>query len=130
MQLLLTPVELTLPADGRLLRLARLVATGVASACGLPVEDVEDFRTVVDEVCSALVEVSGTGRIALSFRMERTELIVEGWTEADPQRELDADRLALSHVLLDVLTDSHRVERDGDRFTFVVSTELRANGVG
>jgi serine/threonine-protein kinase RsbW len=130
MQLLLTPVELTLPADGRLLRLARLVATGVASACGLPVEGVEDFRMVVDEVCSSLVEVSGTGRIALSFRMERTQLIVEGSTAADPQRELDEDRLALSHVLLDVLADSHRVEHDGDRFTFLVSSELRANGVG
>jgi serine/threonine-protein kinase RsbW len=130
MRLLLTPVELTLPADGRLLRLARLVASGVAAACGMPLESVEDFRIVVDEMCSTLVEASGSGAVGLSFWTDEGSLVVEGSTSIGPQRELDQARLALSHVLLDVLADSHRLVHHGDRLTFVASTPLRANGVG
>ena len=130
MRLLLTPVELTLPADGRLVRLARLVATGVAAACGLPLESVEDFRIVVDEVCSTLVEASDSGTIGLSFWSDQGTLMVEGSTSIGPQRELDPARLALSHGLLDALADSHQLVHHGDRMTFVVATTLRANGVG
>ena len=130
MRLLLTPVELTLPADGRLLRLARLVATGVAAACGMPLENVEDFRIVVDEMCSTLVEASDSGSLALSFWIDEGELVAEGSTSTDPRRELDQARLALSHVLLDALSDAHQLVLDDDRITIVATTTLRAHGVG
>ena len=50
-------VELSLPPDSRYMRLARLMASGVASTCGLPLEEVEDFRIAVDELCSTLIEM-------------------------------------------------------------------------
>jgi len=130
MQLLLTPVELTLPADSRLMRVARLVATGVATTCGLPLDAVEDFRIVVDEVCSALLEANDTGSFRLAFWVERGALMVEGSTDTALHREPDAARLALSDQLLDTLADSHQLHHDGQRLTFLVSTPLRANGVG
>jgi serine/threonine-protein kinase RsbW len=130
MQLLLSPVELTLPGDSRFIRLARLVASGVATTCGLPLESVEDFRIVVDEVCSTLIETSDGAPVHLSFRMEQGALVVEGSTQTDPRREIEAARLTLSHQILDVLADTHRLDREGDRLTIVVSTARRAQGVG
>ena len=43
-------IELVLPADTRLVRVARLVASGVATAAGFDVDEVEDLRIAVDEV--------------------------------------------------------------------------------
>ena len=65
-------VELLLPPDSRYMRLARLMASGVASTCGLPLEEVEDFRIAVDELCAALIEVGDGEQVRLVFAFTPT----------------------------------------------------------
>jgi hypothetical protein len=130
MRPLTTPLELTLPADNRLIRLARLVASGVATACGLPLEAVEDFRIVVDEICSTLIESSAAGSVHLLFRINQDSLVVEGTTQTAAHRDDGAARLALSHQILDVLTDAHQVVQTSDHLTIVTSIAQPAQGVG
>jgi hypothetical protein len=60
-------VRLELPAVGRFVRLARLLASGVAAAAGFDVDAVEDFRIAVDEVCTGLVEAAPGGTMELEF---------------------------------------------------------------
>ena len=55
-------VTLTIPADTSSIRLARLVASGFASQLGATVADLDDLRTMVDELCSMLVAQSERGR--------------------------------------------------------------------
>ena len=112
------------------MRLARLMASGVATACGLPLEEVEDFRVVVDEVCATLIEAGDGAPIRLVFRVENGLLVVAGTTRALDHLGPDEDRLALSHQILDVVTDSHDFRRDGDDVSFVAATRLRGSGVG
>lgn len=128
--LLPSPIELALPGDSRFMRLARLMASGVATACGLPLEEVEDFRVVVDEVCATLIEAGGGSPIRLVFRIDKGCLVVAGATRALDDLGPDEDRLALSHQILDVVTDSHDYSRVGDDISFVASTRLRGSGVG
>lgn len=128
--LLTTPIELALPGDSRFMRLARLVASGVATTCGLPLEEVEDFRVAVDEVCATLIEAGGGHPIRLSFTAYDGRLVVTGVTEDVDQYGPDEDRLALSRQILDVIAESHSFARTDGQAQFVVVTRLRGGGVG
>jgi anti-sigma regulatory factor (Ser/Thr protein kinase) len=112
------------------MRLARLVASGVATTCGLPLEEVEDFRVAVDEVCATLIEAGGGEPIRLTFSTRDGVLLVTGTTRDIDQSGPDEDRLALSRQILDVIAESHTFSRVDGRVEFVVVTRLRGRGVG
>lgn len=54
------PVELNLPADVRLLRVARLTVASVAADLPLTLEDVEDLRIAVDELAALAIDGCST----------------------------------------------------------------------
>jgi serine/threonine-protein kinase RsbW len=124
-----SPIELSLPGDSRYMRLARLMASGVASACGLPLEEVEDFRIVVDEICATLIEAGDGEPLTLAFRADHDTLVVEGRTR-DVGRGPNEDRLALSHQILDVVTEVHTFDQVDGEMVFSATTRLRGSGVG
>jgi serine/threonine-protein kinase RsbW len=105
-------IELSLPADARLVRLARLVASGVATAAGFDVEEVEDLRIAVDELCGALVEGGNGDPLQLRFELGHEEVHVAGSTGSSGIEQLDEQRIALSRQILDVVVDSHEVNAD------------------
>jgi len=131
MRLLATPVELTFPCDDRLMRLARLTAGGIAAVCGLPLDEAEDLRLVVDEVCAALFAACDGGPVHVGFRIDGSSLVVDGSTSTGLVAAQDDDaRSALGRQILDVLTDSHSATRDGDGLTVRARIALRGRGVG
>src|SRR5215207_6313179 len=75
-------IELSLPSDSRYMRLARLMASGVATTCGLPLEEVEDFRIAVDELCATLIEVGDGDPVRLASELADDTLVVVGTTTA------------------------------------------------
>ena len=105
-------IELSLPADARLVRLARLVASGVATAAGFDVEEVEDLRIAVDELCGALVEGGNGDSLELRFDLGDQEVAVAGSTASSGIEQLDEQRISLSRQILDVVVDSHEVNAD------------------
>lgn len=55
------------------------MAAGVASRVGFTLDEVEDLRIAIDEVCFSLVGVRGrTGTITLRYLLDGDELAVEG----------------------------------------------------
>jgi serine/threonine-protein kinase RsbW len=122
-------VELSLPPDSRYMRLARLMASGVATTSGLPLEEVEDFRIAVDELCATLIELGDGEVVRLTFELGQT-LVVVGTTRAAPGETIDEERLTLSRQILDVVTDGHELTRDGDTVFFVARKVVRGGGVG
>lgn len=102
-------IELVLPADTRLVRVARLVASGVATAAGFDVDEVEDLRIAVDEVCTALVEGGDGSPLLLGFDLGDGEVTVVGSTKASGAVEFEPDRLALSRQILAVVADEHDI---------------------
>ena len=123
-------VELLLPPDSRYMRLARLMASGVATTCGLPLEEVEDFRIAVDELCATLIEMGDGDPVQLAFQMTGDALVVVGTTTASGHELIDDDRLSLSRQILDVVTDGHGLERSAGRLAFTARKRLRGSGVG
>jgi hypothetical protein len=123
-------IELSLPPDTRYMRLARLMASGVATSCGLPLDEVEDFRIAVDELCATLIEMGDGDAVKLAFEMSDDTLVVMGTTTASTRDRVDDDRLNLSRQILDVVTDGHGLERSGEMVAFTARKRLRGRGVG
>jgi hypothetical protein len=62
-----TTVDLDIPTSGDLLTLARLTAATLASRTGFNVEEIEDLRLAVDELCLPILRASSRGRLKLRY---------------------------------------------------------------
>lgn len=105
------PVRLTVPAEARFLRLARLTAAGLAGDLGYPVDAIEDLRIAVDELCAAVIEdASPAAELTVSYQEQDGALVVEGFCDdaAAPPPELHR----VAEELLAMLADEHSVAGD------------------
>lgn len=103
------PIELALPADTRLLRLVRLVASGLASTAGFDVDELDDLRIAVDEAVAALLEGGDGSRLTLRFDVGGAEVGMSGSTPASAAEPLDPDRVELSTQILAAVCDEHEL---------------------
>ncbi len=123
-------VVLSLPAHPELWSLARMTASGIASKLDFDVEEIEDLRLAIDELCgSCALGDDGSGRIELSYRWDDRSIEVVCRVEFAPSRRRDAVAVhaveplgepgspggelsvdELSARLLDALVDEHGVE--------------------
>ena len=108
------PIELTLPADSRLLRLVRLVASGLASStAGFDVDQLDDLRIAVDEAVAALLEGGDGSRLELRFEVDDRAVSMSGQTPSS-RTGLDGGRLELSRQILAAVCDDHELAADGE----------------
>ncbi len=108
-------VDLAIPAHANLIVLARLTAATVAARAEFGVEEIEDIRLAVEELCVPYVGSAGDGRLQLRF--ERDDDLIEISCRLDvPSDELppkigvddEATELEeLSGRILDALVDEH-----------------------
>ncbi|MHB1547144.1 MAG: ATP-binding protein [Acidimicrobiales bacterium] len=68
-------IELTIPARGDLLVLARLTAATLGTRAGFDIEDIEDLRLAVEEL--SLSVSTGSGALRLRFDVEAGCVAVE-----------------------------------------------------
>ncbi|HTX01560.1 MAG TPA: hypothetical protein VMD59_22440 [Acidimicrobiales bacterium] len=122
-------VVLSLPAQPELWSLARMTASGIASRLDFDVEEIEDLRLAIDELCgSCALGNDKSGRIELNYRWDDRSIEVvcrvepmHGESDAvavhpveplgvpgSPGGELSVDEL--SARLLDALVDAHGIE--------------------
>lgn len=116
-----TSLQLVLPGDPQLLRIVRLVASGLASLSELGLDAVEEVRAAADELVSTLMEASGGGAVTLGLslsadrlRLEASAPLPAGTTlQVDPITDQILDKVATSHEW--TTADGHArgvVERD------------------
>ena len=116
-------VVLSLPPRSSHLRIARLTASSFAADLGFGLDDTEDLRVAVTELCSALLqdERSGDGdgpRIELHYRVDGDRVVVEGRRPGMSGALPELDPIA--RELLAVTTDAHALEAQDDDWTFIV----------
>ncbi|MFO7279730.1 MAG: ATP-binding protein [Thermoanaerobacterales bacterium] len=117
-------IQLIAPAERGSVRLARILAAGVAADAGLSVDDTEDLRIAVSELVALLVEEPEAGgpSIEVTFHRSDGEVTVEGHRRADAPPAGDSAQLDdLVLGILRVVVDDHSydVGRDGRRFRLV-----------
>jgi serine/threonine-protein kinase RsbW len=95
-------VEFRIPPDPAYVRIARLAAGDMGGRVGFSIDELDDVRLAVDEMCAVLI---GTGASVIDVRMQARErtLIVEG-RAPDARSEMVASEL--SEMLLGALVDS------------------------
>ncbi|MGH9089448.1 MAG: hypothetical protein ACRDYZ_15295 [Acidimicrobiales bacterium] len=109
-------VQLSIPVKADLVVLARLTAATVAGRAGFGVEDIEDLRLAVEELCLSLVRSDEDGRLHLSFDHADGTITVNCWFEPRPGWEGSGNGTVddLSLRILDALVDEHgREQRHG-----------------
>lgn len=92
--------DLRLPADTRLLRVARVAVASLAAELPFTLQDIEDLRIAVDELAAVIIDgCSAEETLELRFEVVGEELVVNGRVAgAGPPPELHAvavDLLAL-----------------------------------
>lgn len=118
-----SPIVLVLPADAGLIRLARLMASGVGTSVGLPAGEVDDLRVAVDEVCATLVEATTDRAITLNFSVVDGALVVEG--HAASGAPVDQARLSISRQILGAIADEKEIRSDDGVIRMRIARRLR-----
>jgi serine/threonine-protein kinase RsbW len=112
-------VRLTMPARPDLLRVARLTAAGLANRVGFNVDEVEDVKIALDELCFSLVgNGTGVGTLDLRFVLEPGVMVIEGAGPAEGTQDRDEDTTEFAALLLAALVDEHQISRDGEELRF------------
>lgn len=103
-------VLLAVPATPEFVRLARVTATGLASRAGFSIDEVEDLRLAIDELCFTLIGSRGRdGNLELRYRLDGSALEVQGLLEC---ADIEVPHLSdWSDQILDALVDEHEVGR-------------------
>jgi len=114
-------VGLTFPARGDLVVLARLVSSAISTRVGFDIEELEDLRLAVGELC--LLALAGSdarhGDLRLEFTVAPESLDIsctlKGAAPATASRSSDGDEAdELSEQILAALVDEHgREQEDG-----------------
>ncbi len=117
-------IDLSFPAQGDLITLARFTAATVAARAGFDVEEIEDLRLGVDELCASFGPLTGDRLLRIQYRRLDDTVSVE--CTLDPPSpgspggqgasvdDSNWTGLELSEQLLDALVDAHGREAVGD----------------
>ncbi len=113
-------IELTFPARGDLIVLARLVTSAISARAGFDIEELEDLRLAVGELCLLTLQGhdSRYGDLRLELSVLEDAIAVRCTLEhAAPGGETQPDEdesALLSQQILDALVDEHgRESQDG-----------------
>src|ERR1700761_594531 len=106
-------VELTFPARGDLIVLARLVTSAISARAGFDIEELEDLRLAVGELCLLTLQGSdaqhGDLHLELNVMGDAIEVVstLERAAVATEPEPDDEEVARLSEQILDALVDEH-----------------------
>jgi serine/threonine-protein kinase RsbW len=112
--------ELTFPARGDLIVLARLVTSAVSAHAGFDIEELEDMRLAVGELCLLTLQGcdDGSGDLRLELIVHDGAIGIQctlaGAAATDGPGAVGDETAQLSEQILDALVDEHgREKQDG-----------------
>jgi hypothetical protein len=117
-----TSMQLTLPAEPQLLRIVRLVASGLASLSGCDLDTVEEVRVAADELVAALMEAGGGSDVTLNLELRDGALSIDAATDLPAGRTLEVD--PLSDRILDTVATSHEWRTEDGKAHGIVRRQL------
>lgn len=112
-------VVLTMPAQPRFLRLARLAVADAGTRSGFTVEDVEDLRLAIDELCGPMM--AGDGDITLTLISTEGSVEIEGTGSEPPEPPAYPD---IAEAIIDAVVDEHAIVTTGGTRKFTASKRV------
>ena len=111
-------VRLEVPASPEFLRVTRIMVAGVASRLGFTLDEVEDLRIAIDELCFTLVGRGREGTLSLRYVMLPDSLEVIGSGHFRDGDAHDVHLSPMSEQILSAMVDECAVESGADGPTF------------
>lgn len=118
-------VRLEVPASPEFLRITRIMVAGVASRLGFTLDDVEDLRIAIDELCFALVGKGRPGTISLRYQMLDDGLAVEGVGRFTDDGVKEPKLSPMSNQILNAMVDEVSLGTGPEGPTFRMVKRLR-----
>ncbi len=108
-------VSIRIPAFPEYVKVVRLVAAGLAARLGFTLEDIDDLKIAVDELCAYLTGSQGRdGELDVRFRLGEDRIEIEGHAAIAPGHKIRSDLTEFSRMILTTVVDSASLtQRDG-----------------
>jgi serine/threonine-protein kinase RsbW len=114
-------VEFHIPADPMYVRVVRLVSGDMAERAGFSVDELDDVRLAVDELCAILIVADGAP-LELRMQVQGGELVIEGKRAGGGAPAVPTE---LSAMLLRALVDSCTFNTNEDETLVVMRKQAR-----
>ena len=114
-------VEFHIPGDPVYVRVARLVSGDMAERAGFSVDELDDVRLAVDELCAILIGAD-PAPLVLTMQVRGGELVIVGKTPATRAPTIPTE---LSEMLLRALVDSCTFESSEHGVSVVLRKQAR-----
>ncbi len=123
-----TAVTMVFPPQPRLVRMARLASSALATVAGADVDTIDDIKIAVDEVCASLIEAGDGSDVTVGFTVDDDRFEIVGKTAG--ALDLDRERFDLSRQILLAVAERHELTTaDGDvRFAVTCSLQSGRDG--
>lgn len=116
-----TSFDLVIPIDPELLRVVRLMASGLASFTDLPLDAVEAVRVAADELVSTMIQV-GKDDVSIRFAITADTLVIAASTTLADAAHFELD--PLTDRILDEVASGHRFSVDADQLAGRIDVTL------
>ena len=104
-------VSMTLPASPELIGVVRLVAAGLAARLHFSLEEIEDLKIAVDEMCSYMTGSQGhEGSLQLTFELHQGRMDIRGRVSLSATEKVRTELTDFSRMILDTVTDAASLE--------------------
>lgn len=112
-------VSVKIPASPAYLQVVRLIAAGLASRLGFNIDEIEDLKIGVDELCAYLTGAQGRrGFLEIDFEVHEGTLKISGSGDFEAGQKVRTDLTEFSRMILDTVVDSAALEQNGGRPLF------------
>lgn len=107
-------VFVKIPASPAYLQIVRLIASGLASRLGFNIDEIEDLKIGVDELCAYLTGAQGrAGSLQITFEVHDDRLKIEGSGIFEPGQKIRTELTDFSRMILDTVVDSASLQQNG-----------------
>lgn len=112
-------VSVKIPASPAYLQVVRLIASGLASRLGFNIDEIEDLKMGVDEMCAYLTGAQGrSGSLEIRFEIDGDSLKINGLGEFEAGQKVRTDLTEFSRMILDTVVDKATLEQNNGQPRF------------
>ena len=112
-------ISVSIPASPVYIQVVRLIASGLATRLKFTIDEIEDLKIAVDELCAYLTGSQGRdGILDLSFNVSEDSLEILGSGRFAPGERARTELTEFSRMILETVADSANLDQKDGSPTF------------
>ena len=105
-------VTVRIPASPAYIGVVRLVAAGLATRLQFTIDEIEDLKIAVDELCAYLTGSQGRdGDLQIAFSISDNKIAIRGEGQLSPGQRVRTELTDFSRMILDTVVDSATLQQ-------------------